>query len=146
MAMLNDPVNGSSSDALSVLALLLGMLLFLPSTSTCWWPASAGQLRCLAGGPEPEPAAAADRGLQHGLGVCRRLSAGHAHHLCRHAGAAGLWLHGPHLAQPQHLCAGLFVVTLFGLAMLAFMLRHIPAHYLQMTRRALDMLTLMMKA
>jgi len=28
MAMLNDPVNGSSSDALSVLALLLGMLLF----------------------------------------------------------------------------------------------------------------------
>ena len=41
---------------------------------------------------------------------------------------------------------GFSVVTLFGLAMLAFMLRHIPAHYLQMTRRALDMLTLMMKA
>ena len=40
----------------------------------------------------------------------------------------------------------LLMYGLFGLAMLAFMLRHIPAHYLQMTRRALDMLTLMMKA
>jgi flagellar biosynthetic protein FliR len=42
MAMLNDPVHGSSSDALSVLALLLGMLLFFALwTCTCCWPASS---------------------------------------------------------------------------------------------------------
>ena len=39
---------------------------------------------------------------------------------------------------------GFSVVTLFGLVMLAYMLRHLPAHYRQMTQRSLDMLTQLM--
>ncbi|MDH0049156.1 flagellar biosynthetic protein FliR [Comamonas terrigena] len=147
MAMLNDPVNGSSSDALSVLALLLGMLLFfvldihllvagIVSASFDAWPVGQSlnrlQLQTVAYNMGWVFAAAfllatpiifAAMLVQLGFGFMARIS--------------------PSL---NIFALGFSVVTLFGLAMLAFMLRHIPAHYLQMTRRALDMLTLMMKA
>lgn len=146
MAMLNDPVNGSSSDALSVLALLLGMLLFfvldihllvagIVSASFDAWPVGQSlsrlQLQTVAYNMGWVFAAAfllatpiifAAMLVQLGFGFMARIS--------------------PSL---NIFALGFSVVTLFGLAMLAFMLRHIPAHYLQMTRRALDMLTLMMK-
>ena len=146
MAMLNDPVNGSSSDALSVLALLLGMLLFfvldihllvagIVSASFDAWPVGQSlsrlQLQTVAYNMGWVFAAAfllatpiifAAMLVQLGFGFMARIS--------------------PSL---NIFALGFSVVTLFGLAMLAFMLRHIPAHYLQMTRRALDMLTQLMK-
>lgn len=146
MAMLNDPVHGSSSDVLSVLALLMGMLLFFAldvhlllagilAASFDAWPVGQSlsrlQLQTVAYNVGwvfsaafllATPIIFAAMLVQLGFGFMARIS--------------------PSL---NIFALGFSVVTLFGLAMLAFMLRHIPAHYLQMTRRALDMLTLLMK-
>jgi flagellar biosynthetic protein FliR len=146
MAMLNDPVHGSSSDALSLLALLLGMLLFflldvhllvagILAASFDAWPVGQSlarlQLQTVAYNVGWVFAAAfllatpiifSAMLVQLGFGFMARIS--------------------PSL---NIFALGFSVVTLFGLAMLAFMLRHIPAHYLQMTQRTLDMLTQLMK-
>lgn len=145
MAMINDPIHGSSSDALSLLAGLLGMLLFfaldihlllagIVSTSFSAWPIGQAlsnlQLATLAYNMGWMFAAAfllatpiifSAMLVQLGFGFMARIS--------------------PSL---NVFALGFSVVTLFGLGMLAFMLRHIPLHYRQMTQRALDMLTQLM--
>ena len=142
MAMLNDPVNGSSSDALSLLASLLGMLLFfvfdvhlllagIVASSFDAWPIGQAlsnlQLQTVAynmgwvfaaGFLLATPIIFAAMLVQLGFGFMTRIA--------------------PSL---NIFALGFSVVTLFGLVMLSFMLRHIPVHYRQMTQRTLDMLT-----
>lgn len=147
MAMMNDPINGSSSDALSVLALLLGMLLFfsldihlllagIVAASFDAWPVGQSlarlQLQTViynlgwvfsAAFLLATPIIFSTMLVQLGFGFMARIS--------------------PSL---NIFALGFSVVTLFGLAMLIFMLRHIPAHYRQMTQRTLDMFTQMMQS
>ena len=142
MAMINDPINGSSSDALSLLASLLGMLLFftfdvhlllagIVASSFDAWPVGHAldslHLRTVAynigwifaaGFLLATPIIFAAMLVQLGFGFMTRIA--------------------PSL---NIFALGFSVVTLFGLVMLAFMLRHIPVHYRQMTQRTLDMLT-----
>lgn len=146
MAMLNDPVHGSSSDALSLLAGLLGMLLFFAldmhlllsgilASSFDAWPVgqALGRLHLqtvaynmgwifAAAFLLATPIIFAAMLVQLGFGFMARIS--------------------PSL---NIFALGFSVVTLFGLVMLAFMLRHIPLHYRQMTQRTLDMLTQLMQ-
>ena len=146
MAMVNDPTSGASSDALSVLALLLGMLMFFTfdvhllaagiiSASFDAWPVGQSLSRLqletvaynfgwifAAAFLLATPIIFAAMLVQLGFGFMARIS--------------------PSL---NIFALGFSVVTLFGLAMLTFMLRHIPAHYMQLTRRTLDMLTQLMK-
>lgn len=145
MAMLNDPVNGSSSDALSVLASIVGMLLFftfdihlllagITAASFNAWPVGQGfdnlHLQTVAYNVGWVFAAAfllatpiifAAMLVQLGFGFMARIA--------------------PSL---NIFALGFSVVTLFGLTMLAYMLRHIPTHYRQMTQRTLDLLTQLM--
>ena len=145
MAMLNDPISGSSSDALSLLAGLLAMLLFftmdvhillsgIVAASFTAWPIGAAlhdlQLQTVAYHLGWVFAAAfllatpiifAAMLVQLGFGFMTRIS--------------------PSL---NIFALGFSVVTLFGLVMLGFMLRHIPTHYRQMTQRTLDMLSQLM--
>lgn len=145
MAMLNDPINGSSSDALSLLASILGMLLFfaldihlllagIAAASFDAWPVGQGfanlQLQTVAYNVGWVFAAAfllatpiifAAMLVQLGFGFMTRIA--------------------PSL---NIFALGFSVVTLFGLTMLAFMLRHIPTHYRQMTQRTLDLLSQLM--
>lgn len=147
MAMINDPVNGSSSDALSLLAGLLAMLLFFAldvhlllsgiiAASFDAWPVgqALGKLQMqtvaynmgwifAAAFLLATPIIFAAMLVQLGFGFMARIS--------------------PSL---NIFALGFSVVTLFGLVMLAFMLRHIPTHYRQMTQRTLDMLTQLMQA
>lgn len=145
MAMLNDPIHGASSDALSLLAGIVGIMLFfafdihlllagIVSSSFVAWPVGQSlanlQLQTVAYHLGWVFAAAfllatpiifAAMLVQLGFGFMTRIS--------------------PSL---NIFALGFSVVTLFGLAMLAFMLRHLPVHYRQMTQRTLDMLTQLM--
>lgn len=145
MAMLNDPIHGSSSDALSLLAGIVGMLLFFAfdihlllagiiASSFDAWPVGEAlgklQLQTVAYHIAWVFAAAfllatpiifAAMLVQLGFGFMTRIS--------------------PSL---NIFALGFSVVTLFGLTMLAYMLRHLPMHYRQMTQRSLDMLTQLM--
>lgn len=146
MAMLNDPVHGSSSDALSLLALLLGMLLFFSmdvhlltagilAASFEAWPVGQAlhsvQLQTVAYNVGWVFAAAfllatpiifGAMLVQLGFGFMTRIA--------------------PSL---NIFALGFSVVTLFGLLVLLFMLRHIPEHYRLMTQRTLDMLAQLMQ-
>ena len=145
MAMINDPINGSSSDALSLLASIVGMLLFfaldihvlmagIVSASFTAWPVGQAlsqlQLQTVAyqfgwvfaaAFLLATPIIFAAMMVQLGFGFMARIS--------------------PSL---NIFALGFSVVTLFGLVMLAFMLRHIPTHYRQMTQRTLDLLAQLM--
>lgn len=146
MAMMNDPINGSSSDALSLLAGIVGMLLFFALDIHLLL---AG---IIAASFEAWP-------------VGQALSNLHLQTVAYNVGwvfAAGFLLATPiifgamlvqmgfgfmtRIAPSLNIFAlGFSVVTLFGLTMLAFMLRHLPEHYRQMTQRTLNMLAQMMQ-
>ena len=145
MALINDPVNGASSDALSLLASLLGMLLFFTldihlllagilAASFNAWPVgqamSTLQIHTVAYNVGWVFAAAfllatpiifGAMLVQMGFGFMSRIS--------------------PSL---NIFALGFSVVTMFGLAMLLYVLRHIPEHYRLMTQRTLGMLTQLM--
>lgn len=147
MAMMNDPINGSSSDALSLLAGIVGMLLFFAldihlllagiiATSFDAWPIGQAisnlSLQTVAynigwvfaaGFLLATPIIFGAMLVQMGFGFMTRIA--------------------PSL---NIFALGFSVVTLFGLTMLAFMLRHLPEHYRHMTQRTLDMLAQMMQS
>ena len=145
MALLNDPVNGSSSDALSVLASIVGMLLFF-----------AFDIHLLLSG--------IIAASFHAWPVGQSFANMHLQTVAYNVGwvfAAAFLLATPiifgamlvqlgfgfmaRIAPSLNIFAlGFSVVTLFGLTMLAYMLRHIPTHYRQMTQRTLDLLTQLM--
>jgi flagellar biosynthesis protein FliR len=146
MALLNDPVNGSSSDVLSVLLGLLGILVFFSidghllvvgvlAASFKAWPVGGGlqalTLQTLAYNVGwifaaafllATPVVFSAWLVQLGFGFLARIS--------------------PSL---NLFSLGFSVVTLFGLLMLAFLLRHLPGHYIAMTQRSLDLIAQMMR-
>ena len=145
MAMVNDPVHGGSSDALSLLAAITGMLMFFSmdvhllmtgilAASFDAWPVGQVlnhiQLQTLAYNVGWVFAAAfllatpiifGAMLVQMGFGFMTRIA--------------------PSL---NIFALGFSIVTLFGLAMLLYVLRHIPEHYRLLTQRALGMLTQLM--
>lgn len=141
MAVMNDPMNGASSDVISALLTVLCMLSFfavdghllvvgvLGGSFRAWpvgsgllslslqtvayniaWVFSAALLLAL-------PVVFATLVVQIGMGLLNRIA--------------------PSL---NLFSLGFAVVTLFGLFMLGQMLSEVPAHYLQMTQRWLDLL------
>lgn len=146
MAILNDPINGSSSDALSILAGLLGLLLFFAldvhlllagvlSASFAAWPVGqafdALALRSVALAMGwlfgaafllATPIIFGAMLVQLGFGFMTRVA--------------------PSL---NIFALGFSLVTLFGLGILLFMLRHIPEHYRLLTLRSLDLLAQLMR-
>jgi flagellar biosynthetic protein FliR len=147
MAIMNDPMNGASSDVVSALLTVLCMLSFfavdghlllvsvLGGSFRAWpvgsgllslsmetvvynlaWVFSAALLLAL-------PVVFATLVVQIGLGLLNRIA--------------------PSL---NLFSLGFAAVTLFGLFMLTQMLSRVPAHYLDMTRRWLDLLEHGLKA
>lgn len=145
MATLNDPINGSSSDVLSVLTGLSGILIFflidghllvagVLGSSFRAWP------------------------------VGQAIESLHIHNVVFNVGwvfAAALLLALPlvfsamvvqigfgflaRISPSLNLFSlGFSVVTLFGLGMLGLTLRFLPEHYIRMTERSLHMLAAMM--
>ena len=141
MAVLNDPINGSSSDVITALLNVLcvlaffgmdGHLLFTSVLGESFraWPVGAGlsliTLQNLAYNLAwvfsaalllALPVVAATLVVQLGMGFLNRV-----------APALNLF------------SLGYSLVTLFGLFMLSQMLSHVPAHYLRMTRQLLHMI------
>lgn len=141
MAVLNDPINGSSSDVVTALLNILctlaffgmdGHLLFTAVLGQSFhaWPVGNGlallSMQNLAYNLAwvfsaavllALPVAAATLVVQIGMGL-----------LTRAAPALNLF------------ALGFSLVTLFGLFMLAQVLTHVPDHYLRMTRQVLDMI------
>jgi flagellar biosynthetic protein FliR len=146
MAMMNDPINGASSDALSALVGVLGILVFFAidahllvvgvvSASFQAWPVghaiSGLHLQTVAYNVGwifaaafllAAPVVFSALVVQIGFGFLARIS--------------------PSL---NLFSLGFSVVTLFGLAMLGYTLRFLPGHYLQMTQRTLDLIATMMR-
>lgn len=147
MAIMNDPMNGASSDVVSALLTVLCMLTFfavdghlllvsvLGGSFRAWpvgsgvlslsmetvvyniaWVFSAAMLLAL-------PVVFATLVVQIGMGLLNRIA--------------------PSL---NLFSLGFAVVTLFGLFMLGQMLSQVPTHYLEMTRRWLDLLEHGLKA
>lgn len=141
MAVMNDPMNGASSDVITGLLNVLCMLVFFSvdghlllsgvlGASFKAWPVGAGlshlSMETLAYNVAWVFSAALLLALpvifstlvvQVGMGFMNRV-------------APSLNLYS----------LGFSVVTLFGLFMLTQVLAHVPGHYLQMTRRVLDMI------
>lgn len=141
MAVMNDPVNGSSSDVVSVLLYVMYMLVFLSvdghlvlagvlGASFKAWPVGAGlpalSLQALALSVAwvfsaavlmAVPIIFSTMVVQLGFGFLNRVA--------------------PTL---NLFSLGFSVVTLFGVYMLAHMARALPGHYLRMIEKVLDML------
>lgn len=141
MAVMNDPANGTSSDAVSVLMYVLYMLVFLSidghlvlagviGASFKAWPIGSGigmlSLKALAfsvawvfsaGMLMAIPIIFSTVVVQIGFGFLNRVA--------------------PTL---NLFSLGFSVVTLFGVFMLGYMARSMPEHYLRMTGRVLEML------
>jgi len=141
MAVMNDPMNGSSSDVITALLSMLCMLVFFSvdghlmlvqvlGGSFKAWPVGAG----LAGIRMETvafnlawvfsaalllalPVVFSTLVVQMGLGLLNRVA--------------------PSL---NLFSLGFSLVTLFGLFMLGQMLRHVPGHYLRMTEQVLEMI------
>lgn len=141
MAVMNDPINGNSSDVVSSLLYMLSVLVFfaidghlvvtgIAGASFQAWPVGGGfatlSLQTLALNVAwvfsaalllALPLVFATLVVQVGLGFLNRVA--------------------PTL---NLFSLGFSVVTLFGLAMLAALVRHVPEHYLQLTHRVLEMI------
>lgn len=146
MAVMNDPVNGSSSDVVSSLLSILSMLVFFSidghlvlagvlGASLKAWPVGAGwddlTLQTLVFNAAWVFSAAMLLALpmvlsmfvvQIGFGFLNRAA--------------------PSL---NLFSLGFALVTLFGLFMLSQVLRHVPEHYVRMTSQVLDMLRQQMR-
>jgi len=141
MALMNDPINGTSSDVVSAFLNILGILLFF---------ALDGHLlvvTILAGSFKAFP-------IGQGFGDLSLL--GLAHNVAWVFSAA-LALSLPvmfatavvqigfgflnRVAPTMNLFAlGFSVVTVFGIFMLTFLVRAVPEHYIRMTQRVLEMI------
>jgi len=141
MAVMNDPVNGSSSDVVSALLVVLSTLVFFAvdghlvligvvGASFRAWPVGAGlanvtfQALALNTGwifsaalLLAVPMIFSTMVVQIGFGLLNRVA--------------------PSL---NLFSLGFSAVTVFGLFMLAQLVRFVPAHYVQMTNRVLEML------
>jgi flagellar biosynthetic protein FliR len=141
MAVMNDPLNGSSSDVISALLTVLCMLVFFSvdghllllgvlGQSFKAWPVGAGLLSLSletvaynvawmfsAAVLLALPVALSTFVVQMGLGLLNRVA--------------------PTL---NLFSLGFSVVTLFGLFMLSQVLSFVPGHYLRLTERVLEML------
>lgn len=141
MAVMNDPLNGASSDVISALLTVLCMLAFFSADghllfiqvlggSFHAWPVGAGlstlKMQTLAYNLAWVFAAAlllalpvvlATLVVQVGMGLFNRI-----------APALNLF------------SLGFSLITLFGLFMLTRVLAHVPGHYMRMTRQVLEMI------
>lgn len=148
MAMMNDPMNGTSSDVVSTVLYILMILVFFAidghlvlagvlGTSFKAWPVGTG-LAMLVGSPLETlayavawvfaaamllaaPIVFSALVVQVGFGFLNRV-----------APALNLF------------SLGFTLVVIFGLFMLAYIVRFIPEHYVRMTNQVLDMLALTM--
>jgi len=141
MAVMNDPINGTSSDVVSALLVMLSTIVFFAvdghlvmvgvvATSFKAWPIGAGfddlTMQTLAFNVAwvfsaalllALPIVLSTLVVQAGMGLLNRV-----------APALNLF------------SLGFSVVTLFGLLMLGYELRFLPDHYVRMTNRILEML------
>lgn len=146
MAMLNDPIHGASSDALTILAGMLGILLFfaldvhlllagvLSASFTAWPIGQAFDALAL-------------RGVALGMGWLFAAAFLLATPIIFGAMLVQLGFGFMTRVAPSIniFSLGFSLVTLFGLAILVFMLRHIPEFYRQLTLRSLDLLSQLMR-
>ncbi len=145
MAVMNDPLNGASSDVVSTLLSLLGILTFFSMDghlvlagvlggSFKAWPVGTGLANLTmqtlvynvawvfsAAVLLAVPVVFATMAVQVGFGFLARVA--------------------PSL---NVFALGFSVVTMFGLFMLSHLLRFVPEHYLRMMNRVLEMLASMM--
>lgn len=141
MAVMNDPMNGSSSDVISGMLVMLCMLVFFSvdghllfvqvlGASFKAWPVGSGILQLSietvaynvawvfsAAVLLALPVIFSTVVVQVGMGLLNRVA--------------------PSL---NLFSLGFSLVTLFGLFMLTQMLSHVPGHYLRMTERVLEMI------
>ncbi|HEX3140248.1 MAG TPA: flagellar biosynthetic protein FliR [Rhizobacter sp.] len=147
MAAMNDPINGQSSDALSAMLGVLGILVFFAidahllvvgvvAASFKAWPIGQAiasiHIQTVAFNVGwvfaaafllATPVVFSALVVQLGFGFLARIS--------------------PSL---NIFSLGFSVVTLFGLSMLVFVMRFLPEHYIHMTQRTLDLIAAMMRS
>ncbi|MFT7772909.1 flagellar biosynthetic protein FliR [Roseateles sp.] len=141
MAVMNDPLNGSSSDVISALLSVLCMLVFFSvdghllllgvlGQSFKAWPVGSGLLSISLETVAYNVAWVFSAALLLALPVV----------LSTFVVQMGLGLLNRVAPTLNLFSLGFAVVTLFGLFMLSQMLSFVPAHYLRMTERVLEMI------